>query len=505
MMWSDGGGEHMTQMTQAASRHNVLDQLDQQRPTSFYWQLTLLATIGGFLFGYDTANIGSALNLIPYKLGDFATGYLVAGASLGAAFGALLAGPLTDRFGRRSLMIADAFVYAIGALLSAFTPDVGVLLAARTLIGIAIGADSAIATAYISEYAPRERRGSLAMLQQWMITVGILSAYIVALIILKAAPGSATNLDWRLFFGIGAIPAVIGLIFRFEMPESPRWLLRKQRFEATQKALSKLAIEASMEDVEYTAAQLAQVDQREERVRARGWSKGVRRALMVVCVFFIFQQITGINVPLYYGPTLLGQYFESGKSIVATTTAGVEVTAIMTAVNVAATYFAFRYIDKIGRRRLALGGYAGMAVFAVVAAIGIGAFTGIPRIVIAMIGLDFFIASFAIGVGGTGWLLQGEVFPTAVRGQAAAIGAIADWLANYAIIEAFPAWHRAIGVDWVLVCFAALCIAAIAFVYRYLPETKGLSVEQVTELFEREASGESASNLQAEPYPKEVG
>jgi len=202
---------------------------------------------------------------------------------------------------------------------------------------------------------------------------------------------------------------------------------------------------------------------------------------------------------------LLGQYFESGKSIVATTTAGVEVTSIMTAVNVAATYLAFRYIDKIGRRRLALGGYAGMAVFAVVAAIGIGAFTGIPRIVIAMIGLDFFIASFAIGVGGTGWLLQGEVFPTAVRGQAAAIGAIADWLANYAIIEAFPAWHRAIGVDWVLVCFAALCIAAIAFVYRYLPETKGLSVEQVTELFEREASGESASNLQAEPYPKEVG
>src|SRR5690348_15168778 len=132
MMWSDGGGEQMTQMTQAASRHNVLDQLDQQRPTSFYWQLTLLATLGGFLFGYDTANIGAALNLLPYKLGDFATGYLVAGASLGAAAGAICAGPIADRFGRKSLLIVDAFIYAVGALLSAFTPDVGVLLFART-------------------------------------------------------------------------------------------------------------------------------------------------------------------------------------------------------------------------------------------------------------------------------------------------------------------------------------------------------------------------------------
>jgi len=495
----------VTQMTQSAgTRRNVLDELDQRHPTRFYWKLTLLATVGGFLFGYDTSNIGSALNLIPYKLGDFATGYLVAGASLGAAFGALIAGPLTDRFGRRSLMIADAFIYAIGALLSAFTPDVGVLLAARTLIGIAIGADSAIATAYISEYAPRERRGSLAMLQQWMITVGILAAYIVAIIILKAAPGSGTSLDWRLFFGLGAVPAIVGLALRFEMPESPRWLLRRERYDVTQKALQKLGIEASMQDVEFTANQLAQADRREERARSRGWSKGVRRALIIVCVFFIFQQITGINVPLYYGPTLLGKYFQSGDSVVAVTTAGVEVTAIMTAVNVAATYFAFRYIDRIGRRRLALGGYAGMAVFAVVAAIGIGAFTGMPRIVISMIGLDFFIASFAIGVGGTGWLIQGEVFPTAVRGRAASIAAVADWLANYALIEAFPAWHRAIGVDWVLVCFAALCLVAIMFVYRYLPETKGLSVEQVSDLFEQQAtSGTRAAQARPEPYPSE--
>ena len=470
---------------------NALERLDRNVPTRFYWSLTLLATLGGFLFGYDTSNIGSALNFIPYQLNDFAEGYLVAGASLGAAAGALLAGPLTDRFGRKALLIADALIYAIGALLSACTWHVAVLLTARTLIGLAIGADSAIATAYIAEYAPRERRGALSMLQQWMITVGILIAYLVALFILEVWPG-ASDVDWRWFFGIGAIPAIIGLILRFEMPESPRWLIRKGRYDHARDTFARLGVEVTVEDIEYTARQLEQADERAERARRRGWTPGVRRALIVVCVFFVFQQITGINVPLYYGPHLLAKYFQSGTSTVASTTAGVAVTSIMTAVNVIATYFAFRYIDRIGRRKLAMGGYAGMAVMAVVAAVGVGLLSGTPRIVVGMIGLSLFIASFAVGVGGTGWLIQGEMFPTAVRGQAASIGATVDWLANYTLIEAFPATQRAIGLGWVLICFAVLCVLAIGFVARYLPETKGMSVEEITEVFEKQAEGAPA-------------
>jgi sugar porter (SP) family MFS transporter len=476
-------------MSTATESHNVLELLDRRQPSRFYWSLTLLATLGGFLFGYDTANIGAALNLLPYKLGDFATGYLVAGASLGAAAGAICAGPIADRFGRKSLLIVDAFIYAVGALLSAFTPDVGVLLFARTLIGVAIGADSAIATAYIAEYAPRDRRGALSMLQQWMITVGILISYVIALIVLKAMPGHALGLDWRLIFGLGAVPALIGLILRFEMPESPRWLMRKGKYEQTRAAFGKLGLDVSLTDIEDTAHALRSAETQQERRRHAAWTPGVRRALMVVCGFFVFQQITGINVPLYYGPHLLGKYFQSDNSLVATTTAGIEVTAIMTAVNVAATYFAFRWIDRIGRRRLAMGGFLGMAASAVVAAVGIGLMSGTPRLVVAMIGLDAFIASFAVGVGGTGWLIQGEMFPTAVRGQAAAIGAMVDWLANYALIEAFPAWQRSIGLGWVLICFSALSVLAIAFVFRYLPETKGLSVEEITAVFDEQAAG----------------
>src|SRR5579862_875894 len=235
---------------------SVLSKLDERKPTAFYWQLTLLATLGGFLFGYDTSNIGSALNFVPYHLQGLALGYLVSGASLGAAAGAILAGPLSDRFGRKTLLVIDAGIYAVGAILSAVTPDAGVLLAARTLIGLAIGADSAIATAYIAEYAPKSRRGALSMLQQWMITVGILISYVVALIILKVAPGSAGSADWRLILGIGAIPALIGLALRTKMPESPRWLMRRGDYPGVQKALGSFGADVSVQDVEYTAQQL---------------------------------------------------------------------------------------------------------------------------------------------------------------------------------------------------------------------------------------------------------
>ena len=277
------------------------------------------------------------------------------------------------------------------------------------------------------------------------------------------------------------------------MPESPRWLIRKGKYEDAKGAFGKLGLDVSTEDIEYTAHQLDQADARTERARKGRWTPGVRRAVYVVCGFFVFQQITGINVPLYYGPKLLGEYFQSGNSVVASTTAGIAVTLIMTAVNVIATYFAFRYIDRIGRRKLAIGGFAGMAVMAIVAAFGVGVLTGTPRVVVGMIGLSLFIASFAIGVGGTGWLIQGEMFPTAVRGQAASIAAAVDWIANYALIESFPASQRAIGLGWVMVCFAGLCIVAIVFVARYLPETKNMSVEEITEVFEKQAAGESVS------------
>jgi len=259
------------------------------------------------------------------------------------------------------------------------------------------------------------------------------------------------------------------------------------RYDDTRKAFGRLGMDVTDDEVKQASAEL--IGQERQRRRTTQWTAGVRRALIVVCLFFVFQQITGINVPFYYGPTILSGFFLSGHNAVSAAVAGVEVTAILGAVNVVSTYFAFRWIDKFGRRPLAIGGYAGMTVFILLAAAGVAFLTDIPKIVVVMVGFSFFITSFAIGVGGTGWLIQGEVFPTAVRGRAAAIGAAVDWLANYALIEAFPAWHRSIGLGWVMVCFAVLCVMAIGFVYRFLPETKGLSVEDAVRVYEREAAG----------------
>jgi SP family arabinose:H+ symporter-like MFS transporter len=474
-----------TPETEQPRGEGVLAGLDSQATSSFYWYLAVLSCIGGFLFGYDTADIGSVLDFIPYHLNSFTTGYLVAGASIGAAVGALAAGPLTDRFGRKSLLIADAAIYALGAILSAVAVNTAILLFARTLIGLAVGADSAIATAYIAEFAPKDRRGGLMIMQQWMITVGILVSYVIAVVILKVAPGSAGGADWRLILGLGAVPALIALGLRTNMPESPRWLMLNKRYADTKKALGSLGLDVTEDEVRETAEQLAETERALERKTL--WTPGVKRALWIVCAFFAFQQITGINVPFYYGPQLLGGYLQSGKSKVDGAIAGVDAAMILGAVNVVATFFAFRYIDKVGRRKLAIGGFAGMAVFILVAAIGVAYMTGTPRVWVIMIGFSFFISSFAIGVGGTGWLIQGEVFPTAVRGRAAATCASVDWLANFVIVQWFPTLKGAWGLAWVMVLFAVLAVLAIGFVARFLPETKGLPLEEVTAVFEKKA------------------
>jgi sugar porter (SP) family MFS transporter len=468
---------------------NVLAHLDTTAMSGLYWYLALLACIGGFLFGYDTAVIGSVLDFIPYKLGDFWTGYLVAGASLGAAVGALAAGPLTDRFGRKSLLMADAGIYALGAILSALTINAAMLIASRTLIGLAVGADSAIATAYIAEFAPKGRRGQLSIIQQWMITVGILASYLIALLIFAVAPGHAQDLDWRLILGIGAVPAIVAVALRARMPESPRWLIQRGRYADTSDALAKLGVDVSEDDVRRTADEIEKAEAKQAEQRRRLWTPGVKRALAVVSVFFVFQQITGINVPFYYGPQLLGDLFKNpGDTAVHAAMAGLISAAILGAINVVATYFGFRWIDKVGRRPLALWGYAGMAVFMLVAAAGVAWLTGTPKVVVVMVGFSIFIASFAMGVGGTGWLLQGEVFPTAVRGRAAATGAGVNWIANFALISAFPAMQHAIGLPWVMVVLSMLSLLAIGFIAKFLPETKGLSVEEVVAVFDEQAA-----------------
>jgi SP family arabinose:H+ symporter-like MFS transporter len=310
------------------------------------------------------------------------------------------------------------------------------------------------------------------------------------------APDHANDADWRIILGLGAVPALVAVVLRSRMPESPRWLMSKGRYDDTKKALGLLGIEVTEDDVRRTADQIAELEGKKETTSSQ-WTKGVKRALAVVCGFFVFQQITGINVPFYYGPRLLSDFFDgASNSDVETAMAGLQAAAILGAVNVVATYFGFRYIDRVGRRKLALGGFAGMGVFMLVAAIATASLTGTPKTVMVMVGFSLFITSFAIGVGGTGWLIQGEVFPTSVRGRAAAIAASVNWLANFALIVSYPTLNSTFGLAWVMGLFVVLAILAMVFVWRFLPETKNLSVEEVVAVFERQASGTRANALE---------
>ncbi|BDC18908.1 MFS transporter [Acidianus sp. HS-5] len=440
----------------------------------FYWIITILAAIGGFLFGYDTEVIGIASVFVPYHFTGFVYGYEIASASLGAAIGAIIAYFYTDRFGRKSLLIADAAIYTAAAILSALTINGAMLLVMRTIIGIAIGADSAVATAYITEYAPKNKRGSLAIIQQWMITIGILGSYFVGSAILFFAPGLAYTVDWRLILGLAAVPAVIGLIFRFMMPESPRWLLLSGKIDKLKASLKRFGVTVS-DDIINKAVNEVRYEESQK------FDTATKRAFLVVGLWIIFQQITGINVPFYYGPAIILKLhlFASTSNPVYSEVYSVLAAMTLAVINTAATYIAFRYIDRIGRRTLAISAYIGMLVSDL-----IGGFLVMNGILIgALFAFAGFIIFFAYGVGGTGWLVQAEYFKTAMRGRMAALIALLDWVANFAIIEVFPVMLSTIGLAGSMFVFSALDAIALAIVYFLLPETKGLSLEQVVKMF----------------------
>jgi len=454
----------------------LLKKMDLNSTTKIYWSLTILATIGGFLFGYDTADIGTALDLIPYHLSAFALGYLVAGASLGAAIGAIIAGPLTDKYGRKSILLVDALIYAIGAIVSAITINANMLLIARTFIGLAVGADSAIATAYIAEYAPKDKRGSLEMLQEWMITAAQTISYIIGFFILFEFPLIAYNIDWRIILGIAAIPAIIGLIYRMKMPESPRWLLIKGKFDKLKETLNTLGIKNVSNDELYTIANEIKNDKPK-------LTPGVKRALLVAGLWMMFQQITGINIPFYYGPYIFAPFFGSSDGLSAIR-AGIIATLIISATQTAIVLVALKYIDKIGRKGLGKLGYLGMAIFLAFGGVSVMLFSGIGKVIGLIISFIGFMIFFGLGVGGIGWTIQGEYFPTNIRGTMASLLAFINWTSNFVLIEVFPAWKAAIGLAPVMFSFAGLSIIAEILFLFILPETKGMSVEEIAEMFE---------------------
>jgi MFS transporter, SP family, sugar:H+ symporter len=440
--------------------------------------------LGGLLFGYDTGVISGALLFIPddFKLSPFLQGAIVAGLLLGAMVGAGVAGRLADRLGRRLLIIIAAIIFTAGALLAALSPTVEVLIAARFIIGLAVGSAALVVPLYLSEIAPTKIRGAIASLNQMMIVVGILAAFIVNAIL-------ASSHDWRLMLGLAAVPSLVLLVGMLFMPETPRYLVHTGDEEEARDVIEDLPGDDRPQE---RIDEIREVDRDEDDVTGlRGIlkAKWVRPALLVAVGLAVFQQLVGINTIIYYAPTTLTAVgFGKTSAIYANLVIGV--------VNVLMTIIAIKIIDRVGRKPMLYGGVAGMVASLLVLGISLSVLPtphhpGDPAAIFTLICLGTFIASFAATWGPVVWVMIPEVLPLSVR----------NWAANFLVAQTFPILLSAFGPGPVFLGYAGLGIVAGLFVKRFVTETKGRSLEEIEADLQRAtgARADDGRELQQRP------
>jgi sugar porter (SP) family MFS transporter len=426
-----------------------------------------ITALGGLLFGYDTGVISGALLFIGkdfHGLTSFDKELLTSILLIGALIGALAAGRIADRVGRRPVVLGTAALFVAGVLLAAVSPDYGVLIAARVIIGIAVGSASMVVPLYIGEIVPPRIRGALVSFNQLAITSGILASYLVDY-------GLASTQNWRLMFALAAIPAILmftGMLFQHE---SPHWLVTQGREDEARAVLRRVR---ERSDIEAEIAEVRDLSTRGVGLKAV-FHPSVRRVLTIGVMLAVFQQITGINTIIYYAPTLLSS---AGLGNSAALLANV----VNGAVNVLMTIVAIRLLDRVGRRPLLLGGTAGMAIAMIVVALTFalgGSQLHGDVAYIAIAGLLLYTGSFAVGLGPVFWLLISEIYPLRIRGQAMSIATMANWGANFVVTISFLTLLSAMGNAGTFFLFAGLSIVAVAYFHRVVPETKDRSLQDI--------------------------
>jgi sugar porter (SP) family MFS transporter len=426
-----------------------------------------ITALGGLLFGYDTGVISGALLFIGkdfHGLTSFDKELLTSILLIGALIGALAAGRIADQVGRRPTVLGTAALFVAGVMLAAFSPSYAVLVAARVVIGLAVGSASMVVPLYIGEVVPPRIRGAMVSFNQLAITSGILAAYLVDY-------GLASSENWRLMFGLAAIPAILmftGMLFQ---RESPHWLVAQGREDEAREVLRRVRDEGG---IDAEIAEVRDLSARRSSFREVA-APAVRHVMVIGVALAVFQQITGINTIIYYAPTLLSS---AGLGNSAALLANV----VNGAVNVAMTIVAIRLLDRVGRRPLLLGGTTGMAagmiVVALTFAIGGSQLHG-GTAYIAIAGLLIYTGSFAIGLGPVFWLLISEIYPVKIRGQAMSVATMANWGANFVVTISFLTLLSAIGNAGTFFLFAGLSIVALAYFQRQVPETKNRSLQEI--------------------------
>lgn len=434
----------------------------------------VVASLGGLIFGFDTAVISGAEEAIQHQfaLSDGMLGFTVTTALLGTILGALTAGRPADALGRKKVLFIIGCLYVIGALGSAFAPNVFLLQIFRFLGGIGVGASSVVAPIYTAEVAPPAHRGRLVGLVQFNIVLGILIAYASNAVIRMVMDGPDA---WRWMLGVMAVPAVIFLLLLATVPETPRWLIsvgRNDEGEATSKRLCVTEAEARTQIDEIHASLAADRSAAQVPFFTRRHSK----VIMLAVAIAFFNQMSGINAILYYAPRVMQ---EAGAS---TNTAFIMSVGVGL-VNLVMTMAALTVIDKIGRRRLMLIGSVGYLVSlgflaAVMFYYESRGFTATSSILV-LIGLMGFIAAHAFGQGSVIWVFISEIFPNRLRGRGQSLGSLTHWIFAAITSWAFPPIVGALGGGVAFSIFFLCMVGQLVWVLRVMPETKGVPLEEM--------------------------
>jgi SP family sugar:H+ symporter-like MFS transporter len=452
--------------------------------------VTLTAALGGLLFGFDTAVINGAVNSIQdtFKLGSAQVGFTVAITLIGAAIGAWFAGQLADAWGRKPVMVLAAVLFVASSIGSGLAFSDWDLIAWRFIGGLAIGIASVIAPAYIGEIAPARMRGALSSLQQLAITMGIFLALLSDSALAGPASEAARELwfgvpAWRWMLLIGVIPSLIYGILALTIPESPQFLIRKGRQQDALDVVTNVTAPADPKQ-RLTEIEESLENQRRSSYRdLRGKAWGLQPVLWVGIGMAAFQQLVGINAIFYYSTTLWQSVgFSKGDSFT---------TSVITAViNVLLTFVAIFFVDKVGRKKLLLIGSVGMFAGLVAAAISFANATGsgsnihlaAPWGPIALVGANLFVVFFAATWGPVMWVVLGEVFPNKIRGLGLGIASAFNWIFNFLVTLLFPIMTAAVGLGFVYAGFAFFAVLSFWFVASFLPEVKGLELEDKNKL-----------------------
>ena len=447
----------------------------------------VVVLLAGCLFGYDQGVIAGALAGIQstFALSLLMVQVVTSWVTLGALAGSLLAGELGDRLGRKRTLLVASACFALGAVLEAAAPDAVVLVLGRLVVGVGVGVAAVAAPLYAAEMAPSSLRGRFVSTYQLAIAAGIFLAYLINARL-------SANASWRTMLSIAAVPGFALLVVSLVAPESPRWLLMKGRRRAATTALQRLTPGVDVEPAIEAMIKALRVD-----THPAGWSelfdRAWRRPLLVGLGLAVLQQVTGINAVIYYA----GQIFAAAG--ISTESARVTMTTwAIGGVNVVATLIAVAFIDRIGRRRLLLAGLIGMgaslATVAVAfhfiptptpdhaAAVATGSATQ-PAGLVMVVALVVFIASFACSLGPVAWTVINEIFPAHIRSRGVALATAVNWGAAWLLSQFFLSMVATIGSAASFLVLSLICGVGWIWVYRRLPETKGIALEEIEALW----------------------